>query len=220
MSGVPAVISVAVSAVDSALDCEAYGCGLYGGRAGETLEEAIAALGTDARSFKRITAVIEEYSCPVPEPAESSPLAYKEAIDQCFQGETVEEIRDALESLAQEQEGEGETGAWASKTLSVIDGAAPISLKVIMRQLKICKDFTLADVFRTDYRMASRFVRESSFYEGVRAILVDKDRTPKWEFKSLSDVNNDMVDKYFQSPSSGDLILQDERMLQRPIGRL
>ena len=40
---------------------------------------------------------------------------------------------------------------------------------------------------------------EKDFYEGVRAVVVDKDKKPRWRFSSLAEVSEDDVERYFAS---------------------
>ena len=46
---------------------------------------------------------------------------------------------------------------------------SPISMKVTMRLLNEGADLTLAQELKTEFRLCQRFIRESDFYEGVRA---------------------------------------------------
>lgn len=46
----------------------------------------------------------------------------------------------------------------------------------------------LKSVFEMEYKMSQRFMELDEFFEGVRALLVDKDKNPKWGHKSIRDV--------------------------------
>lgn len=46
-----------------------------------------------------------------------------------------------------------------------------------------------------------RFMQGKDFYEGVRCLLVDKKGSPDWEFKTVSDVSEAEVAKYFRPMS-------------------
>ena len=43
-------------------------------------------------------------------------------------------------------------------------------------------------------------MRDPEFAEGVRALLVDKDRQPKWQYASVHDVPADVLESFFQEP--------------------
>ena len=72
------------------------------------------------------------------------------------------------------------------------------------------KCLNVAECLKMEYRISQRFMRkDSDFYEGIRAVLVDKDQSPKWEPVVLEDVSNERVASYFNSLSENDLCLDD-----------
>ena len=48
-----------------------------------------------------------------------------------------------------------------------------------------------------EYRLAARMIMRRDFAEGVRAVLVDKDNTPRWDPAAPEDVTGDMLDAIF-----------------------
>jgi enoyl-CoA hydratase len=48
-----------------------------------------------------------------------------------------------------------------------------------------------------EFRMVNRVIDGHDFYEGVRATIIDKDNQPKWQPKSLSEVRDAEIAKYF-----------------------
>lgn len=50
-------------------------------------------------------------------------------------------------------------------------------------------------------------MEDNDFYEGIRAVLVDKDNNPKWKPGSLADLSNDKVNSYFKTLGDRELVL-------------
>lgn len=55
----------------------------------------------------------------------------------------------------------------------------------------------MAETMAIEYQMTNQFMQEKDFYEGVRALLVDKDNAPNWQPKLIGDVSNNAVANYF-----------------------
>jgi enoyl-CoA hydratase len=125
------------------------------------------------------------------------PLAARQAvIARCFSADTVEEI---LARLAAER------SDWAEETAAALGRKSPISLKVTLRQLRLgggLADFIAA--MAMEYRLSQRFIAGHDFYEGVRAVIIDKDQAPRWQPATLAEVNDAMVDAYFAPLPEGD----------------
>jgi enoyl-CoA hydratase len=88
-------------------------------------------------------------------------------------------------------------GYFAIDTTDVIAAKSPTSLAVTYRQLTRPLPPTFAEVMRLEYRMACRFLEGHDFFEGIRAAVIDKDRTPKWRPASLAEVDAAAVEAYF-----------------------
>jgi enoyl-CoA hydratase len=121
-------------------------------------------------------------------PGEGTLAPLRAAIDRCFAGNTIEEIRAALES---------EGGAWAQATLDTLDRMSPTSLRVTLRLVREGAKLDFEDCLRMEFRLVRRFMRGHDFYEGVRAVLIDKDNAPRWQPATLAGVTPAMVDAYF-----------------------
>jgi enoyl-CoA hydratase len=50
---------------------------------------------------------------------------------------------------------------------------------------------------RTEFRIVSRIIQGRDFYEGVRAVIVDKDNRPHWRPASLAEVPDAEVERHF-----------------------
>ena len=74
--------------------------------------------------------------------------------------------------------------------------ASPLSLKIVFRQLAL----RVADVetaLALEYRLTQHCMAGHDFFEGIRALLVDKDRAPRWQHSSLAAVSDAEVETYF-----------------------
>jgi len=59
---------------------------------------------------------------------------------------------------------------------------------------------------RNEFRIVSRVVRGHDFYEGVRALIIDKDNAPHWRPPTLSEVTPAEVERCF-APLADELAL-------------
>ena len=127
-----------------------------------------------------------------PPTPKSTPLSENaDAIRECFTANTAEEIVERLTKAA--SKAGSKHAAWAEATLKAILEASPLSVKLSMEALKRNGEpsVSLQHAFMVEYRMAQRAMLpqpHSDFLEGVRAVLVEKDK-PKWIHKSLEDVD-------------------------------
>ncbi len=62
---------------------------------------------------------------------------------------------------------------------------------------------------RLEWRLANRFASDHDFYEGVRALLVDKDMKPQWKPATLEEVDAARVGAYFEPLPGDELDLGD-----------
>uniref|UniRef100_A0A3Q0RBX3 3-hydroxyisobutyryl-CoA hydrolase n=1 Tax=Amphilophus citrinellus TaxID=61819 RepID=A0A3Q0RBX3_AMPCI len=84
---------------------------------------------------------------------------------------------------------------------------SPTSLKITFKQLQVGASLTLQDVLVMEYRLSQACMRGCDFYEGVRAVLIDKDQNPKWNPSTLEEVSDQMLEQCFSSLGEKDLTL-------------
>ncbi|MBM7072526.1 enoyl-CoA hydratase/isomerase family protein [Shewanella sp. 202IG2-18] len=89
---------------------------------------------------------------------------------------------------------------WLSRAKSSMLSGSPISCQLIFEQAKLGTDLSLADVFRWELAVSVNCLAIGDFNEGVRALLIDKDRNPKWHQNSVSEVPSDLIQKIITSP--------------------
>ncbi|KAG5310273.1 HIBCH protein, partial [Acromyrmex insinuator] len=110
-------------------------------------------------------------------------------IENCFSAPTIEEIIERLKK---------DNSDWAQKNIEILLKMSPSSLKITKKAIDEGKEKSLADCLKIEYRLAcAALSRNSDFYEGVRALLVDKDQKPIWKPSSLANVTDEYVNRRF-----------------------
>jgi enoyl-CoA hydratase len=147
--------------------------------------QAIVADGIDAALARHAVA-----------PPSSALVAQRGWIDDCFAGETVEDIVGALR---------GHDAGPANDAANLIATRSPTSLCVALEAIRrAAKLETVEDVLRQEYRVSCGTLRSHDLVEGIRAQVIDKDRNPKWSPASLSEVTAADVEAFF-TPVENDL---------------
>jgi len=117
-------------------------------------------------------------------------------VDRCFSADSVAEIVARLKAYP---------GEWAQKQLAALMKLSPLSMSITLEQLKRCANRSFEDTMTIEYRMAQSAMRpDHDFFEGVRALLIDKDQKPKWNPPTIEGVTRDMVEAHFK-PVANDL---------------
>jgi enoyl-CoA hydratase len=115
--------------------------------------------------------------------------AHQDEIARLFCGDSVEAIVAALA---------GADSDWARDQLALLRTKSPQTMKVAFRQLKLGGAMTrFADNMAMEYRIGARVVQRHDFLEGVRAVIVDKDNSPKWDPPTLESVDEALLDGIF-----------------------
>ncbi|GAA6205757.1 enoyl-CoA hydratase/isomerase family protein [Thalassotalea sp. SU-HH00458] len=91
------------------------------------------------------------------------------------------------------------SSAWFNKAQQKLNQGSPLSAHIIYQQLKNCQTLTLAQCFEKEFNLSIRCCQFSEFTEGVRALLVDKDKQPNWLYKNIETVDNQQVAWFFTS---------------------
>jgi enoyl-CoA hydratase len=130
--------------------------------------------------------------------AEVAPLAeHRQEIDGFFSGSCVEAIIAKLQ-----------TGTlWARGAAQTLASRSPTSLKLTLKALREAKKLEFDGCMRMEYRLTLRVLRGHDLYEGVRALLIDRDQKPHWEPDSLAGVADEQIDAYFAPLGKKELVL-------------
>ncbi|MGH7044653.1 MAG: enoyl-CoA hydratase/isomerase family protein, partial [Acetobacteraceae bacterium] len=106
--------------------------------------------------------------------------AARAAIDHCFAAATIPELFARLAA---------EDSAWARDTLADLRRASPAALFWTLRLLAEGEDRTLPQCQAAEFALSHTTMRHPDFVEGVRAMVVDKDRAPRWSPPLVEDVS-------------------------------
>ena len=112
---------------------------------------------------------------------------HRVAIDRAFAASSVENILQALE-----REGE-----WGAETAEGLRAKSPTALKVTFRLMREGRKLPFDDCLRMEYRLALHAAVSHDFREGVRAVVVDKDQSPKWNPPTLEQVSDTAIAAWF-----------------------
>jgi enoyl-CoA hydratase/carnithine racemase len=140
-----------------------------------------------------VDAVIGAFAEPVP-PSAGMIMARRSAIDRLFKADRIEDLFLGLDAEAAEG---GADAAFARDTAALIRTKSPTSLKVTLALLRRGRTLDFAECMRTEFRVASRFAAGHDFYEGIRSVIIDKDKTPRWQPSALEDVSDVEVERHF-----------------------
>ncbi|KAI9912704.1 hypothetical protein PsorP6_005168 [Peronosclerospora sorghi] len=87
---------------------------------------------------------------------------------------------------------------WSQDTLATLKTMSPLSLKLTLEQICQGAVKTYAECFQMEYRMATPMMENTDFFEGFRAVVVDKYRNPKWDKLDITKVTAAEVGKFFE----------------------
>lgn len=89
---------------------------------------------------------------------------------------------------------------WLARAAKTLAHGCPMTAHIVWNQLHVGKDLQLADCFRLEATLSVQCAARGDFAEGVRALLIDKDKQPQWQHASVAEVPAEEVDAFFTSP--------------------
>ncbi len=137
----------------------------------ERLADLAAALARDG------AAVVAEFAAPLPQ---FSLAPHRAAIDRCFAAESVAGILAALDA---------EGTAWAGETLATLRAMSPSAVLWSFAAIKRGAGLNLDEALAAELRLTAHVTAHPDFHEGVRAMVVDKDRSPHWSPARIEEVD-------------------------------
>lgn len=139
----------------------------------------------------QLDAVLASYAV-TPEPGPLQRNA--QAIAAACQGEVLEDMVAAISALPSDDE------PWLATAQAAMAAGAPGSLRLGFELQRRAVGMSLAEVFRMEYVVALHCAAHGDFAEGIRALLIDKDRTPRWNPATLAQADADWAAGFLHEP--------------------
>ncbi|KAG5569288.1 hypothetical protein H5410_059054 [Solanum commersonii] len=157
------------------------------------LEKHLLSLNTGDEAA--VGSAIKEFSTDV-QIDEESILKKQSIIDECFSKDSVADIISSFETEAG-KEGNG----WIVPVLKGLKRSSPTGLKITLRSIREGRKQTLSECLKKEFRITINTLRariSGDVYEGIRALTIDKDNSPKWDPSTLENVEDEQVNLVFE----------------------
>ena len=115
---------------------------------------------------------------------------YYDAIRFITSQPDVQAIKDCLVVAAQEDP------FFKPMADNLVNGS-PTAAHVTFEYMRRSKQLSIEQVLALDLVLAKQFQRHHDFSEGVRALLIDKDKAPKWSPARLEEVSDELISGHF-----------------------
>ena len=117
------------------------------------------------------------------------------SIAQLCDGDSIHDIIDNITGLDTDD-------PWLAKARDSLAHGSKLAACWIHRQLRETRQSSLKEVFQAEIQLATNIIRHPEFAEGVRALLIDKDRKPAWLYPDSRSVPQAVLDGFFTAPWS------------------
>jgi len=153
-------------------------------------------LASALESGAPIDSAISQFTAP---PPPSALAAQGNLIESCFQRGNVAQIVAALGEAA------GAGAEFASAALAAMSGKSPTSQAIALRQMRAGLSLSFEEAMALEFRIVSRICHGHDFYEGVRALIIEKDNQPQWSPAVGDEVSDGAVSAYFSPLGASEL---------------
>ncbi|WP_304641763.1 enoyl-CoA hydratase/isomerase family protein [Pseudomonas sp.] len=135
-----------------------------------------------------------EALCDLPrhDPGPAPLAAQRDAIDRHFRHHSLTEIQ---QSLIAEQD--ASSIDWARQTLTTLQQRSPLAMAVTLELLRRGRELDLHQCFALELHLDRQWFGKGDIAEGVRALLVDKDRKPRWNPPQIDQLDPARVADFF-----------------------
>lgn len=103
-------------------------------------------------------------------------------------------LTDMVAQMQELSDGDG----WLAKSTKALKAASPTSLALCWQHLRNCRLDSLRAVLDKELILSKNCLIKGEFAEGVRALLIDKDKQPRWRYASLAEMDSEWIDSFFE----------------------
>ncbi|WP_426141801.1 enoyl-CoA hydratase/isomerase family protein [Pseudomonas sp. DWP3-1-2] len=91
----------------------------------------------------------------------------------------------------------GDTRSWALATAALMETRSPLAMAVTLEMLRRGRPLCLDKCFAMELQLGRQWFERGDFIEGVRALIIDKDKKPRWNLPSVQALSAEHVQGFF-----------------------
>jgi enoyl-CoA hydratase/carnithine racemase len=139
-----------------------------------------------SNSYEGIQAILELFSAPLPMASQLE--ENRELIDEYFSEEDIGLLVAGLRLCK---------NFWLQGVKSKIAEASPLSVAITHYLLRAAKGLSFSEAMAGELKLALKFFNNQEVLEGIRSVVIDKDHSPKWKYKSVGEISDIEIKSYF-----------------------
>lgn len=156
-----------------------------------TLDERLNTLKWSEHPLKDLQGVLARLGTQA---LDNPPLAaLRPAIDHFFALPDVASIIEQLRAVTV-----GDSHEWALKTADLLATRSPLAMAVTLEMLRRGRHLNLEDCFAMELHLDRQWFEHGDLIEGVRALIIDKDKQPRWNPATVAELSRSRVDQFFE----------------------
>ncbi|WP_100632769.1 enoyl-CoA hydratase/isomerase family protein [Pseudomonas qingdaonensis] len=156
-----------------------------------TLDERLNTLKWSEHPLKDLQGVLARLGTQT---LDNPPLAaLRPAIDHFFALPDVASIIEQLRAVTV-----GDSHEWALKTADLLATRSPLAMAVTLEMLRRGRHLSLEDCFAMELHLDLQWFEHGDLIEGVRALIIDKDKQPRWNPATVAELSRSRVDQFFE----------------------
>lgn len=114
--------------------------------------------------------------------------------------DAIQQLTDADSDLERVKKMMAYTGEdkWLKRAASSLAAGSPTAMLLIQAQLRRSRHASLREVFQQELNLSMQASLKGEFAEGIRALLIDKDKNPRWVYPTVDAVEKQWIDSFFE----------------------